>query len=91
MVQSDHRLTIRIIEEKSNLNYTTVYQILTNELVMRNFGEMGPKKAKISKSKIKTMFICFFDSNGFIQKEFLPTVQTVDQHFYREILERLRK
>jgi len=50
-----------------------------------------PKKAKMSKSKIKSMLICFFDSLGIIHKEFVPPGQTVNQTFYREILERLRK
>ena len=50
-----------------------------------------PKIAKMSKSKIKPMFICFFDSNGIICKEFLPTEQTFSQHVYWAILERLLK
>jgi len=45
----------------------------------------------MSKSKIKSMLICFFDSQGIIQKEFVPPGQTVNQTFYREVLERLRK
>ncbi|GFW65801.1 putative mariner transposase [Trichonephila clavipes] len=53
-----------------------------------------PKKARMSKSKIKNMlirFVCFFDSQGIVQKEFVPQGQAVNQHFYREVLERLRK
>ena len=50
-----------------------------------------PKKARMSKSKIKSMLICFFDSQGIVQKEFVPPGQTVNQTFYREVLERLRK
>ena len=50
-----------------------------------------PKKARMSKSKIKTMLICFFDSHGVVHKEFVPQGQTVNQHFYRAVLERLRK
>lgn len=50
-----------------------------------------PKKARMSKSKVKTMLISFFDSNGIVHKEFLPAGQTVNQYVYREILERLRK
>lgn len=50
-----------------------------------------PKKARMSKSKIKCMLICFFDSHGIVHKEFVPQGQTVNQHFYREVLERLRK
>ena len=36
-----------------------------------------PKKARMSKSKIKTMLICFFDSQGVVHKEFVPPGQTV--------------
>ena len=50
-----------------------------------------PKKARMNKSKIKSMFICFFESQGIVHKEFVPPGQTVNQTFYREVLERLRK
>ena len=50
-----------------------------------------PKKARMSKSKIKSMFICFFDSQGIVHKEFVPAGQIVNQTFYWEVLERLRK
>ena len=49
-----------------------------------------PKKVRMSKSKIKSMLICFFDSQGIVHKEFMPPGQTVNQT-YREVLERLRK
>ena len=45
----------------------------------------------MSKSKINSMPICFFDSQGIVYKEFVPPGQTVDQTFYRQVLERLRK
>ncbi|GFT88715.1 putative transposase [Trichonephila clavipes] len=35
LVRSDRRLSVRMIAEESNLNHTTVHQILTNELKMR--------------------------------------------------------
>jgi len=50
-----------------------------------------PKKARMSKSKIKSMLICFFESQGIVHKEFVPPGQTVNQTFYLEVLERLRK
>ena len=45
----------------------------------------------MSKSKIKSKCICFFDSEGIVHKEFVPPRQTVNQTFYREVLERFRK
>jgi len=50
-----------------------------------------PKKVRRSKPKIKSMLICFFDSEGIVHTEFVPQGHTVDQFYYREILERLRK
>ena len=50
-----------------------------------------PKKARRSKSKIKSMLICFFDNEGIVHAEFVPQEHTVNQFYYREILERLRK
>jgi len=45
----------------------------------------------MSKSKIKTMLICFLDSQGVVHTEFVPQGQTVNKQYYREVLERLRK
>ena len=50
-----------------------------------------PKKARRSISKIKSMLICFFDSEGIVHTEFVPQGHTVNQFYYREVLERLRK
>ena len=35
LVQSDRRLTVRMIASQLNFNHTTVHQILTQELAMR--------------------------------------------------------
>jgi len=45
----------------------------------------------MSKSKIKSMLICFFASQEIVHKEFVPPGQTVNQTFYHEVLERLRE
>ena len=37
------------------------------------------------------MLICFFNSEGIVHTEFVPQGHTVNQFYYREILERLRK
>jgi len=39
-----------------------------------------PKKARMNKSKIKSMLICFSDNQGIVHKEFVPPGQTV-KHF----------
>ena len=39
------------------------------------------KKARMSKSKIKSMLICFFDSQGIVHKESVPPERTVYQTF----------
>ena len=51
----------------------------------------APKESKNEQIKIRTMLICFFDSQGVVHKEFVPPGQTVNKHHYREVLERLRK
>ena len=49
-----------------------------------------PKKARMSKSRVKSMLIIFFYSKGIVHKEFVPPGQTVNQTFYLQVLERLR-
>jgi hypothetical protein len=43
----------------------------------------------MSKSKMKTMLICFFHIRGIIQFESVPKGTTVKQTFYVEVLQRL--
>ncbi|UYV82751.1 hypothetical protein LAZ67_22000734 [Cordylochernes scorpioides] len=50
-----------------------------------------PKKARMSKSRIKTMIIVFFDIRGIVQCEFVPQGQTVNSAFYLEVLRRLKR
>jgi hypothetical protein len=51
-----------------------------------------PKKARMSRSKVKIMIIVlFFYSRGIVHKEFVPPGQTVNHAFYKDVLERLRK
>jgi len=35
----------------------------------------------MSKSKIKSMLICFFDSQGVVNKKFVPQGQTVNEQY----------
>lgn len=49
------------------------------------------KKARMSKSKFKAMLIVFFDIRGVVMVEWVPEGQTVNQHYYIEVLTRLRE
>ena len=39
---------------------------------------LRPKKARMSKSKIKVMLIAFFDQKGMVHQEFVPKGETVN-------------
>jgi histone-lysine N-methyltransferase SETMAR len=49
-----------------------------------------PKKAQVSKSKIKTKLVVFFDIQGIIITQYVPPGQTVNQSYYIELLTKLR-
>ena len=44
------------------------------------------KKVHMSKSKIKTMQITFFDQKSLMHHKFVPQDQTANQHFYQQVL-----
>ena len=48
-----------------------------------------PKKACMQHSQVKVMLISFFDHQEMVHHEFVPQGQTVNQHFYKEVLTRL--
>ena len=50
-----------------------------------------PKKARMSRSEVKTMLVCFFDHKGIVHYEFVKQGQTVSQQCYLEVLTRLRE
>jgi len=56
-------------------------------------GETSPplKKLKFRRSRIKTMLIIFFHSQGKVQKEFVPEEKTVNAELYKGIMDCLLK
>ena len=50
-----------------------------------------PKIVRMSRYRVKTMIIAFFDSRAIVHKEFVHPGQTVNYAFYKGVLERLRK
>ena len=54
-------------------------------------GEVRPKRARQSRSKIKIMMTVFFDFRGVVHYEFLSPRQTVNKEYYLSIMNRLRE
>lgn len=54
-------------------------------------GSPRPKKARQSRSNVKTMLVIFIDSTGIVHHEFSPSGQTVNQEYYKSVLQRLRE
>ena len=53
-------------------------------------GSPRPKRARMQKSKLKTL-ICFFDQEGIGHREFVPPAMTVNADFCCDVLRRLRE
>ncbi|UYV69369.1 hypothetical protein LAZ67_6003342, partial [Cordylochernes scorpioides] len=54
-------------------------------------GEPKPKKARLTKSKVKTLLVTSFDINGLVHHEFIPFERTINQEVYLGIMRRLRE
>jgi len=50
-----------------------------------------PKKVCMSCAKFKAMLIVFFDIQGFVMAEWVPSGQTESQQFYVEVLTKLHE
>jgi hypothetical protein len=50
-----------------------------------------PKKSRATKSNIKVMLVSFFDDEGIVHREFVPTGTSVTTAFYVDVLTRLRE
>ena len=49
------------------------------------------KKARMSRSKFKAMLIVFFDIQGIVMAEWVPSSQMVNQQYYIEVLTKLHE
>ena len=78
----DRQLSVRTIAEEMGLDKNAV-----NGKVQKSSPR--PKKACMSRSRVKTMIIVFLNSRGIEHKEFVHPGQTVNHAFYKDVLERL--
>ena len=90
-VEADLELMERVITGDESWFFQCDPETKRQSLEWRSKGSARPKKARMSKSKLKCMLVCFFDSMGIVHKEWVPAGQTANQYCYKDILERLRK
>jgi len=90
-VEADPELMQRVITGDESWFFQYDPETKRPSLEWRSKGSPRPKKARMSKSKLKCKLVCFFDSMGIVHKEWVPAEQTVNQFYYKDILERLRK
>jgi hypothetical protein len=69
------------------------YDQETKQQSMQRKTQNSPrqKKARISRSQVKTVLVCFFDHKGIVSYEFIAQEQTVNQRCYLEVLTSLRE
>lgn len=53
--------------------------------------EQRPKKARQVRSNVKVLLTVFFDYNGIVHHEFLPSGRTVNKEYYLQVLRNLRE
>ena len=80
---------IRSSQEKKRGSSSTILKRRDRGCSGRPQNHPNPKKARMSKSKIKVMLIAFFDQKGLVHHEFVPEDKTVNQYFYQRVLIRL--
>jgi len=90
-VEPDSELMERVITGDESRFFQYDPETKRQSLEWRSKGSPRQKKPCMSKSKVKCMLMCFFDSMGIVHKEWVPAGQTVNQYYYKDILERLRK
>jgi len=75
---------------KLGKNFTETFQV--QDAIVAVDGEMvsSTKKARMCQSKIKVLFVVFFDWKGIVRHEFVPRGQMVNKQFYEEVSARLR-
>ena len=88
-LETDPDLLRRVITGDETWVFEYDPETKRQSLQWKSRGSPRPKKARQSKSKTKVMLIIFFDVRGIVHMEFIPEGQTVNQHVYKGILQRL--
>jgi len=81
-------LFLNVITGDESIVYAYDSEIKLHSSQRKNPGSPRPKKTRMQKSKLKTMFICFFDQEGIVHRKFVPLGMTVNADFYCDVLRR---
>jgi len=90
-VKNDPTLLLNVITGDESIVYAYDPETKLQSSQWKSPGSPRPKKARMQKSKLKTMLICFFDQEGIVHREFVPPGMTVSADFYCDVLRRLRE
>jgi [histone H3]-lysine36 N-dimethyltransferase SETMAR len=91
MISLDDSILKRIITGDETWIYAYDTETVQQSSEYRFKGEARPKKPRQSRSKIKVMLTVFFDYQGVVHHEFLPSGQTVNKEYYLSVMRRLRE
>jgi len=89
-VEADPELIERVITGDESWFFQYDPETKRQSLEWRSNGSLRLKKVRMSKSEVKCMLVCF-DSMDIVHKGFVPTEHTVNQYYYKDILERLMR
>ena len=90
-VINDPTLLLNVITGDESIVYAYDPETKLKYSQWKSPGSPRPKKARMQKSKLKTMLICFFDQEGNVHWEFVPPGMTINVDFYCDVLRRLRE
>jgi len=89
MINGDKNFLDKVItgDESWSFAYDPETKRRSSEWVSEH--SLRPKKLRFQKSKVKTMLLEFFDSQGIVHKEFVQEGCTVNAEYYKGVLDRL--
>ena len=90
MVSDDGNVLKKVITGDESWVYAYDPEIKQQSSQWKRPDEPRPKKARQSRSHVKSMLIIFFDCEGVVHYEFAPRGQTINKEYYDEVLKRLR-
>ncbi|XP_027233874.2 uncharacterized protein [Penaeus vannamei] len=86
-LETDPDLLGRVIT--SDESWIFEYDPETKHQSLQLKSQSSPRPKNARQSKVKVMLITFFDVRGIVHCEFLSQGQTISQHIYKKILQRL--